>query len=196
MKKMRQRCPVCKAVQRIEHSPIMSRTLRCHKCGARFVVGLSRRNGKVGPKQSLQSSLISCKDCGKEISGRAERCPNCGAPTPGIRIHKQRKWPKIAAVSLSAAVILVVVGLGFVHIITGSSLSAPHIVRKGTFGYSETFINIDRITGMPWVFAKSKYPVGCRVLQDKGHIESDEAFERRVSSNYGSNTLAKSFTPR
>jgi hypothetical protein len=139
---------------------------------------------------------MSCKDCGKEMSGRAERCPNCGAPTPGTRVHRKRKWPKIAAVGLSAAVILIVVGLGFVHIIAGSSLSAPHVVRKGTFGYSETFINIDRITGMPWVFAKSKYPVGCRVLQDEGLIESDEAFERRVSKNYGSNTLAKSFTPR
>lgn len=25
--------------------------------------------------------LISCSDCGKEISDRAPTCPNCGAPT-------------------------------------------------------------------------------------------------------------------
>ncbi|MHC4753396.1 MAG: hypothetical protein ACYTFW_26475 [Planctomycetota bacterium] len=94
------------------------------------------------------------------------------------------------------AAILIVIGFGFVHVINGSSLPHPRIVHKDSFGYSETFINIDKITGMPWVFARSKYPIGCRILQKKGHIESDEARERRISKNSGSNTLAKSFVQR
>ena len=93
---------------------------------------------------------------------------------------------------LLAAVIAIVVGFGFIHVINGSSLSVPHVISKTSFGYSETFINIDKITGMPWIFAKVKYPLGCKILQDRGHIESDEAFQRRVNSKYESKTLAKS----
>lgn len=26
-------------------------------------------------------SLIKCKECGKEISSKTDKCPNCGAPT-------------------------------------------------------------------------------------------------------------------
>ena len=91
---------------------------------------------------------------------------------------------------------IIVAGFGFVHVINGSSLSVPHFILKGSFGYKETFVNIDKITGMPWIFAKLKYPIGCKVLQDNGHIESDEAFELRVKSNYETNTLAKSFDQR
>jgi len=94
------------------------------------------------------------------------------------------------------AAILIVAGFGFIHVINGSSLSVPYVVNKNSFGYSETFINIDKITGMPWVFAKLKYPIGCKVLQDRGHIESNEAFELRVKGNYESKTLAKSFDQR
>lgn len=87
---------------------------------------------------------------------------------------------------------IIVAGFGYIHVINGSSLSAPHVVVKSTFGYSETFVNIDKITGMPWIFAKLKYPIGCKILQDSGYIESNEAFELRVKANYESKTLAKS----
>ncbi len=90
----------------------------------------------------------------------------------------------ICAALLLIAAGVIVAGLGFVHVITGSNLASSRIVRKGTFAYSETFINIDKITGMPWVFAKSKYPIGCRVLQEKGHIETDEAFQRRIKRQF------------
>ncbi|MFC1794780.1 hypothetical protein ACFL3Q_14480, partial [Planctomycetota bacterium] len=58
------------------------------------------------------------------------------------------------AVMLLTAFFLIIAGSGFLHVINGSNLSAPHVVLKGSFGYSETFINIDKITGMPWIFAK------------------------------------------
>ena len=92
-----------------------------------------------------------------------------------------------------ATAIIIVAGFGFIHVIDGASLSVPHFVLKDSFGYNETFVNIDKITGMPWIIAKLKYPIGCKVLQDSGHIESDEAFELRVKGKYESNTLAKSF---
>lgn len=196
MKKVKYRCPTCKATQNVEYSPIMSRTLRCHKCGARFVVGPSKSKNGVEWKGGFQQSLVPCEDCCKDISSRAERCPHCGAPTPNTKVKRQNKWRQAKAVALLAAAITVFIGFGFIHIITGSNLSYPDVVKKDSFGYSETFINIDKITGMPWLFARSRHPIGCKVLQKKGYIESNESFLQRVGVDLGHNTIAKSFTHR
>lgn len=32
-------------------------------------------------------AMIKCKECGKEISSLAEKCPHCGAPTTGKTIE-------------------------------------------------------------------------------------------------------------
>jgi DNA-directed RNA polymerase subunit RPC12/RpoP len=196
MKKVKYRCPTCKATQNVEYSPIISRTLRCHKCGARFVVGPSKSKNDVDWKGGFQRSLVPCEDCCRDISSRAERCPHCGAPTPNTKETSQNKWRRAGTVLLLAAAIPVLIGLGFIHIITGSNLPTPDIVKKNSFGYSETFINIDKITGMPWLFARSRHPIGCKVLQEKGYIESNESFLQRVGVDLENNTLAKSFTHR
>jgi DNA-directed RNA polymerase subunit RPC12/RpoP len=196
MKKVKYRCPTCKAIQSVEYSPIISRTLTCHKCGARFVVGPSKTRTEVDWKGGFQKSLVPCEDCCRDISSRAERCPHCGAPTPNMRVTKKRRWRQAAAVALLAAAIPIFIGLGFIHIITGSNLPLPDVVQKDSFGYNETFINIDEITGMPWLFARSRHPIGCKVLQEKGYIESNESFLRRVGMDVGSHTIAKTFAQR
>ena len=189
------RCPKCKSVQYLQYL-LISTTIECRKCSTRFVPVPSRSNGKTDQPTGNKKILVPSKDCDENISGRADTFQHSEAPTFNTRIKQQKKWPKIAAVVLLTAVILIVAGFGFLHVINGSSLSAPYIVRKDSFGYSETFINIDKITGTPWIFAKLKYPIGCKILQDSGHIESDEAFERRIIGNYDNNTLAKSFDQR
>jgi len=193
MKKVKCSCPACHTVQLVEYSPIIAGTMKCRKCTAEFQAVPAKPKSQPNRLEGVQRHFVACKDCGKEISSKAERCPSCGAPTATVRAKqhirqhmiKRKKWRgKICAGVLLAAAAVLFVSLGFVHVITGSNLEAPRIVAKGSFGYSETFINIDRITGMPWVFAKSKYPIGCRVLQDKGHIESDVAFERRIKRQF------------
>jgi hypothetical protein len=80
--------------------------------------------------------------------------------------------------------LLVLLGLGVVivgtcHVITGSEAGVS-IVRRQSLGFSEFFVNVDAITNMPYFSAKSRYPLGCRVLQDLGLIESDEQFNARI----------------
>ena len=133
----------------------------------------------------------------ENISGRADTQQHSGIPILNKSVKQRRKWPKVAtAFVLLVTAMIMVVGFGFIHVIDGSSLSVPHFVLKGSFGYNETFVDIDKITGMPWVFAKIRYPIGCRILQETGYIESDEAFAKRIKGNYESNTLAKSFDER
>jgi len=190
------RCPKCKSVQYLQYL-LISTTIQCRKCGTPFVPVPSGSNGKT-VRQAVDKKVRALSNKSDENLGiRADTFQHSEAPILINRVKQRRKWPKIAAaVVLLAAAMMIVAGFGFLHVINGSSLSVPYIVLKGSFGYSETFINIDKITGMPWVFAKLKYPIGCKVLQESGHIESDEAFQLRVKGKYESNTLAKSFDQR
>ncbi len=83
--------------------------------------------------------------------------------------------------------VLVFIGFGFIHIITGviSSLDLPFelpfdIVRKESFGYSETFVDAAKIRELPYLAAKLRYPLGCKALQRAGHMESGKVFETRM----------------
>ena len=128
-------------------------------------------------------ALIECIECGKQISDKSDSCPHCGVPMKALRAKPHKEWHKRTSVTLSLAGVLIVVALGFIHIITGvtSVLGLPFdITQKNSFGYSETFVNADKVTNMPWISAKSKYPLGCKVLQRKGYVESDAVFEKRV----------------
>ena len=70
---------------------------------------------------------------------------------------------------------MAVMFFGYVHIISGDSLSEPIIVRKKSFGLSETFVNIDQISGMPWNAARARFPLGCAILKDHNLVKSLES---------------------
>jgi len=190
------RCPKCKSVQYLQYL-LISTSTQCTKCNTSFIPIPSGSNGNAGRPAVDKRIPVLSKIINENIGGMADTHQHSEAPILNKPVKQRRKWPKIAAaVVLLVAAMIIVAGFGFVHVINGSSLSVPHFILKGSFGYNETFVNIDKITGMPWVFAKLKYPIGCKVLQDNGHIESNEAFAQRVKGNYETNTLAKSFDQR
>jgi hypothetical protein len=187
------RCPKCNSVQYLQYL-LISTSTQCTKCNTSFIPIPSGSNGKADRPEVDKRIPVLSKISNENIGGRADTHQYSEASILNTPVKQRRKWPKIAAaVVLLVTAMIIVAGFGFVHVINGSSLSVPHFILKGSFGYKETFVNIDKITGMPWIFAKLKYPTGCKVLQDNGHIESNEAFAKRVKANYESNTLAKSF---
>jgi len=100
---------------------------------------------------------------------------------------EKKKWHERTSVTLSVAAVLVFIGFGFIHIITGviSSLDLPFelpfdVVRKESFGYNETFVDAGKIRTLPYLAAKIKYPLGCKALQRAGHMESGKVFETRM----------------
>ena len=84
----------------------------------------------------------------------------------------------ILAIVLCAGFLLVV--FGRIHIITGRYLDMPRIVLKESFGFSETFVNMDAILAMPQLAAISRYPLSVRVLQRERLIESNDEFQERA----------------
>jgi len=108
-------------------------------------------------------------------------------PADGVR---RKKWHERTSVTLSVAAVLVFIGFGFIHIITGviSTLDLPFelpfdIIRKESFGYSETFVDAAKIRALPYLAAKIRYPLGCEALQRAGHMESGKVFETRMMND-------------
>jgi tetratricopeptide (TPR) repeat protein len=129
-------------------------------------------------------ALIKCKGCNGQVSDKAEACPHCGAPVKDGTAKKPKKWHERTSVTLCVAAGLIIVGLGFIHIITGvvSPYELPFdIVLKESFGYRETFINARKITALPYAAAKIKYPISCKALQSRNYIESGGVFETRMT---------------
>ena len=129
-------------------------------------------------------ALNKSKQCNGQVSNKAETCPHCGAPLKGSTVKKQKKWHERTSVTLCIAAGLIIVGFGFIHIITGvvSPYDLPFdIVLKESFGYRETFINAEKITGLPYTAARIKYPISCKALQSRNYIESGSVFETRVN---------------
>lgn len=119
----------------------------------------------------------------QQTQGKGEVCPHCGSPIAGSSGQKPKKWHERTSVTLCITGVLVLVTFGFIHIITG--VTSPYglpfdVVRKDSFGYRETFVNAGKITAIPYIAARKKYPIGCKVLQRENYIESGTVFETRM----------------
>jgi tetratricopeptide (TPR) repeat protein len=129
-------------------------------------------------------ALNKSKKCKGQVSNKAETCPHCGSPVKGRTAKKPKKWHERTSVTLCIAAGLIIVGFGFIHVITGvvSPYDLPFdIVLKESFGYRETFINAEKIIALPYTAAKIKYPISCKALQSKNYIESGRVFETRMT---------------
>ena len=87
---------------------------------------------------------------------------------------------------LSRQIIFIIAGLLFAlmlfcgnfHIITGEGFIVK-IIRKQSFTIEETFINVDKISRMPYYVALMKYPISVRALQDNKLIMTDEEIKQQ-----------------
>jgi len=123
-------------------------------------------------------SLINCPVCKKEISPNAAACPHCGEPMK----KDLPKPPSSRLILLLVVLVTIIAFVGNVHLVTGSNV-AYSIDKRESFGFSEMFVDVDAITGMPWIAAKSRFPLGCRLLQRKRIIESEEHMRERIRAN-------------
>ena len=82
-------------------------------------------------------ALIRCPECGKEISDKAEACPNCGYPIAGL--GKAKRTTNEYAVILENAGVNKVKAIRDVREVTGLGLKeakevvdgAPKVVKEG-----------------------------------------------------------------
>ncbi|MBN1510130.1 MAG: tetratricopeptide repeat protein [Sedimentisphaerales bacterium] len=109
-----------------------------------------------------------------------------GVQREGRPDKPRKKWYERTSVTLCVAAGLVVIGVGFIHVVLGvtSSYQLPFdIVLKDSFGYRETLVNAERIQALPYAAALHKYPLGVRVLQKRGYMPAGREFEARTAAD-------------
>jgi len=129
-------------------------------------------------------AINNSKETKEQVSKKAKTCPHCGATIKDSAAGKPKKWHERTSVTLGIAAGLIIIGFGFIHVITGivSPYDLPFdIVLKESFGYRETFIDAEKIKALPYSAAKIKYPIGYKVLQSRNYIESGRIFESRMT---------------
>ncbi|MBN2315613.1 MAG: tetratricopeptide repeat protein [Sedimentisphaerales bacterium] len=127
----------------------------------------------------------------KEIVDRGvKKCPHCGASLKDPKIPKRKRWYDRTSITLCVAGGLIVMGFGFIHVVTGvvSPYQLPFdVVLKATFGYRETFVNAEKIKALPYDVAKLRYPLGCKALQQNNYLEFGDAFEAKMTRRHQDN---------
>jgi tetratricopeptide (TPR) repeat protein len=88
-------------------------------------------------------------------------------------------------VTLGVAAGLVVIGLGFIHVVIG--VTSPDglpfdILLKDSFGYRETLVDARKIQALPYAAALHRYPLGVRVLQKRGYLPGGLGFEAQMAA--------------
>lgn len=138
----------------------------------------------------MSEEMKRCPFCGEEILAIAIKCKHCGSALEEekgdstAQAEESTPKKKVSAIKILIPTLLAVLFLFFCnfHIITGGGVGFM-VVMRDSFGLNEVFINVDTITNMPWLAAKSKYPIGCKILQREGIIESDAEFNARMESD-------------
>lgn len=126
--------------------------------------------------RATSSNLVTCGDCGGQVSKSALLCPHCGAATQRAEERARKLKSSVAAALIGLAILAFF--FGSYHIVATDA--GPLLVRKVHFTFSEVYVPLEAITGMPYVMAKAKYPLAVQALQRDGILETDEEFERRV----------------
>ena len=140
----------------------------------------------------------SCPFCGEEILDVAVKCKHCqsmlndsgeqATPAPvdddydpeleQLEASLQANSPSTGTLKnmfLPPLIVFVicfsVLFFGNFHVVTGGQVGFQ-IFERRSFGFSEVFVNVDQIGNMPAILAKGQYPIGTRLLQDRGILEN------------------------
>ena len=83
-------------------------------------------------------ALIECRECGKEISKKAEMCPNCGSATKSGKKVKRKERHKRKGHFQGAGCILIIIYLIRVFII----VALPFAILIGIIGVILSFLDL------------------------------------------------------
>ena len=88
--------------------------------------------------------LIKCVECGKEISDKAEACPNCGCPVEKINstANNKNKTNKLTDKVISIGFFIIII-MVFIVIVVNSNVDTDNEIKSNTDSMSEIVQEID-----------------------------------------------------
>lgn len=125
-----------------------------------------------------------------DSSQSADSAPAREPNKKGRGARPRKRWYERTSVTLCVAAGMAIVGLGFLHIITG--VTSPYgfpfdIVFRESFGYREMVVNVRKIGSLPYSVAKRRYPLSIEALQKRGYIPDGPGFEARMMARQREN---------
>jgi hypothetical protein len=178
-------CPNKSCNQRYRIKPgMIGRNARCKKCNNPFTI-----EELIYPPKPLELVFLKNDSIEKEAN------PKDGHTLSPEKIHssstrglpqafsnrsikkKARAAPWLIAMALFG--VFASLFIGNFHVVKGGNQRLS-LVGRDSFGFSEVFIDADKIKSMPPVAAAAAFPLGYKVLQREGIIKSDSAVEKRM----------------
>jgi len=103
-------------------------------------------------------ALITCRECGKEISPAALACPYCGAPRPGGQVRRGTgfEWRSSQTV----------LGCPLVHVAFGKDARGKWRVAKGVIAIGQFAVGLITVAqfGVGFLFGLGQFMVGYTAL--------------------------------
>lgn len=179
-------CPNEECNQRYRIRPEMiGRIARCKRCNNRFKIEElinSPKPLKLKPVENEYLEQTPKHDRNKKLELETT-LSSSETKSPRAPLNQRSKKRLYKALSLSVIAIFSFAALLFIgnfHIISGSK-EGLSIVRRESFGFSEFFINANKIMGISPDLAETRFPLGYKVLQKEGIIKSEEVSKKRIS---------------
>jgi len=143
-------------------------------------------------------SLIICKECGKEVSDKAGRCPHCGCPieNPLLETQENKKKTKVGIILFAFAFLLICICI-FIGVTSQPKNSAGNNVNEGkqnfeknTEAVKDDFSDVETVYELTagYYTAGIDIPSGkCNVyaVSGTGNLQSTNMFNGGVNEMFG-----------
>ncbi len=163
-------CPKCNSIIEVPSSS----TVTSPECKKLSLPAIITQNVETNQPLLIDKNLKKCPQCAEIIQCNARICKHCKADFTG-----KGRIRKYVTICFLISLLIVIFFVATTHIIVGKRIGFM-IVTRANPGFGEFVINMDEIISMPKMFAVSRYPIGFKVLQREGLIESDEEFRERI----------------
>jgi hypothetical protein len=163
---------------------MIGRFARCKKCNNRFrveeLIFASKPLERMPIKNDSVEAETQHKD-GHEHGAEKVLLPSRAKSSSAFSNQNSKKKSYKAQAIVAFAVFVIFTGLfiGNFHVIKDGNQRLS-FVNRNSFGFSEVFVNADKIKSMPPVSAAAAFPLGYKVLQSEGIIKSDAVLNKRM----------------
>lgn len=135
----------------------------------------------------IKKEAIKCRFCGALLDEPKNAVEQKTSDVPVLRVINVLER-KISPIAIIVLLIIVLVPLaGFFRIYYGGSIGIE-IVRKHSFSFTDTIVNLDNIIGKPRIVVRTQHPAVMRQLEEMGIVESEEKIQERIRNDIEAET--------
>lgn len=140
---------------------------------------------KCGAKQNeLNSDNPACPSCGIFLN---KIVPTVQSSAPVLEQQEEVELPRGRFHNVALLLLKIIIAgialryVGMHHFVNGSNIKMQ-VLDKKSFGFDETFINVDALSEVPMAKLKSDYPLSKIALQGAGIFKTDAQIQEEINA--------------